>query len=782
MSIEVAPMNTPPLVTRPLAPSRAKRHSFSPSLLLHNPVSQLNETPISSPLAERSRDGIMGGLRERSEDEINRASRGALEVALKEEWQLRDRLMTKIEELETGQRTLGERYEVAVTALAGLHARTDEAFTEQGRLEADLQARDEVLERLRGRVKHAERETREVQKRYAEQERSFEAERAALQKQEQHLQTRIKTLQAPRPRRSTSPPPQHADTRHLEEELDSLRMSHSTLLAQLNTLTHELHEVRIQNTQLVEENQGWEFLVRERTFNGQVRSSSGLLGHGRDRTSSSSSDGEVRKGNSQLDALDEEMEAEMEELHSDLEAHSPIFDDHDDLSPGYRTSSDSSLLAPPINRRKSSKSKGETLQDGHATGSGLDLAAELGRAEVDLDAGETRVLGKGDESDAMRAEVKQLREANKALNLYCSKILDRIIAQEGFEHVLSVDYKTRRMGTRSLAAAPTRGSLKDITNAMTENQANKAEVRNTEKKARPLSMMVRAMTGVGAAGQGENALVDSPKVEEKKEELKNEKRARRGFSIDFRSLGFGSPSPIADPNPTPPVIPGLKPLTLSTRASPVFTPKASAPRKLEPHVEDEEDRRERSRLEATLKLMGIDRPSPSPSDDSPQSVSGPLTPSSSYWMGKKLVKSRPTSEAQKEAVSVPDPKRGSPLSRLSEALGMGVSPLSPPTVEDVLDPMANIPSPERVAAAFRAYDQREAEQAKALAKGTAKTGYTSPPSGSIQRASLRRQNSSGEEGQKGVPKSESRSTLWSLGEGGTSRPTSGEVILQAREG
>lgn len=57
----------------------------------------------------------------------------------------------------------------------------------------------------------------------------------------------------------------------------------------------------------------------------------------------------------------------------------------------------------------------------------MDLAAELGRAEADVGEGGLRKLDKGDDGDALRAEVKSLKEANKALALYTSKILDRIL-------------------------------------------------------------------------------------------------------------------------------------------------------------------------------------------------------------------------------------------------------------------------------------------------------------------------------------------------------------------
>ena len=51
-----------------------------------------------------------------------------------------------------------------------------------------------------------------------------------------------------------------------------------------------------------------------------------------------------------------------------------------------------------------------------------------------------------------------------------AQIIDRIIAQPGFEQVLSVDYKTHRFGSRS-ASASQRGPLKEVVSAMQESQA-----------------------------------------------------------------------------------------------------------------------------------------------------------------------------------------------------------------------------------------------------------------------------------------------------------------------
>ena len=47
------------------------------------------------------------------------------------------------------------------------------------------------------------------------------------------------------------------------------------------------------------------------------------------------------------------------------------------------------------------------------------------------------------ELDALRNEVKALKYANKAVSQYASKILDRIIASEGFKHILDAEYSEK---------------------------------------------------------------------------------------------------------------------------------------------------------------------------------------------------------------------------------------------------------------------------------------------------------------------------------------------------
>lgn len=232
---------------------------------------------------------------------------------------------------------------------------------------------------------------------------------------------------------STRPPaPSLGDARtisDLQEELATLNISHSTILAQLNTLGKEVQELRTNNKALKEENEGWEVLLRERTLNGKVREG-GLLGTQYD---TDHEEGYPR-------GCDEE--AEMDELHSKLDAQSPVCEgEHGfvkDLDrEGMLSQSPPGVsLSPPKAQRK--QSQGKNPDDLLATKAGLDLAAELGRAEADSSGSEMQVLGKGDEREGklpyasgtfhllltlgLRAEVKNLREENKALTLYCSKV------------------------------------------------------------------------------------------------------------------------------------------------------------------------------------------------------------------------------------------------------------------------------------------------------------------------------------------------------------------------
>lgn len=154
------------------------------------------------------------------------------------------------------------------------------------------------------------------------------------------------------------------------------------------------------------------------------------------------------------------------------------------------------------------------------------------------------------------------------------QIIDLIIAREGFEQILAVDYKTRRMGLRSASGASKADhmSLQDISySAPSVDAISWPDEMGT--KRRPISMMVRVRSAPKA--------VPVPPVESepKAREIRQKSdwllnfdigyelmiQVKRGFSLDFRSLAsFGASFP-SSPKPV------LKPLTLPNRTSPVRT-------------------------------------------------------------------------------------------------------------------------------------------------------------------------------------------------------------------
>jgi hypothetical protein len=92
-----------------------------------------------------------------------------------------------------------------------------------------------------------------------------------------------------------------------------------------------------------------------------------------------------------------------------------------------------------------------------------------------------------------------------------------------------------------------------------------------------------------------------------------------------------------------------------------------------------------------------------------------------------------------------------PLSRLSSALGFSDTQLPP-------DPD---PSPEKVDAALKEYDEKERARRKSLSAGRAEGGYTSPPR-TVRRVTdlgPDRRDIDGDQ----IRQSGSISTLWSIG-------------------
>ena len=374
----------------------------------------------------------------------------------------------------------------------------------------------------------------------------------------------------------------------------------------------QLIDLKRVNQELQEENESYMILLREKTLSGQfdlmkqVGGVSGASDDGSDDDREGSTDvgSLLSLGRSTLDRVEEE-EAEV------LDSEVP-----DDISNSGIAQSLRSPRHPTRPRRISSHlPRGESLADLPITGPGLDLAAELGRAENkdilaentidDRDRPFPSTKGKRHKKstdklshpentgilsststsdiDALRTEVKSLKDANKALSLYASKIIDRIIAQEGFEHVLAIDYD------------------KDIPTPVTATpQPSSAAIQPSHSKPQPsngLKPRPQSVIMDRSTSNPNPIILGSPSLQTSKPSTKSQ---RRSLSFDWKAFSLFN----AEKKPE---TSHLRPLTLTPGATPV----TSSARKLD-NFEDEEDRRERERLHATMKLMGI-QPTPSSS-------------------------------------------------------------------------------------------------------------------------------------------------------------------------
>ncbi|TFK30547.1 hypothetical protein FA15DRAFT_662522 [Coprinopsis marcescibilis] len=549
-------------------------------------------------------------------------------TVLKQETDKNEQLLLQVQDKEQTIGALTTENNNISSALNAAETRLAELYAEQSRWEMELAQRIEVAEKLREQLREVEKEKRDVQRRYNEQTATFDAERQSFYDNEQHLKSRIQSLSQARKRAETiskySPPaveetfikeepksapletakstatqPDYNDPDNepvemtaLKLELSTLSTSYASMQSTLLMLQSQLVDLKRVNQGLQEENESYMILLREKTLSGQfdlMKQVGGTSGSSDDEDDEDDHGKGVDDrslhsiGRSTLDRVEEEPEASvgktLESEFADL-----------DVSTSPRSSRQPSRQG----RKRTSSSaapRGESLADLPITGPGLDLAAELGRAEnkdildgnfVDVNVNvngnqpgskrlkKSSIKASEEEDivsaniDALRSEVKSLKDANKALSLYASKILDRIIAQDGFEHVLAADYE-QEPKTPSVAtpAAPPKAS---------------------PLKPRPQSVFISRTPSSPAPATPTKATTPRPSA----------KANRRSLSFDWKTFSFST-----EPKPEP-ASSNLRPLTLKPGASPVVT----GGRKLETQ-EDDEDRRERERLAATMKLMGI---------------------------------------------------------------------------------------------------------------------------------------------------------------------------------
>ncbi|KAJ7181775.1 hypothetical protein C8R43DRAFT_970412 [Mycena crocata] len=706
-------------------------------------------------------------------------ARDALSASLKQETDQKEQLLVQVQNKDQTIASLSSENANLTSALNAAETRINELYTDQSRSELELAQRIEISENLRAQVRELEREKRDVQRRYNEQTSTFEAERQAFYDNEQHLKSRIMSLTQARKQPERQPDPsspldtesiadveeeekhpqeaepskqdmddpetEPAEMTSLRLELSTLSTSYSSLQSTLVLLQTQLVDLKRVNHELQEENESYMILLRERTLSGQFDVMKQVGAGSTDDEDEDEDDedevasadvGSLRSaGRSVLDKVEEEDDGQEETLEQQLERS--LTSPRDTDSP-----SSSRPLGRPGRKRTGSLShspsiRGESLADLPITGPGLDLAAELGRAEnkdildgnvveeqdrsvlngkkrskksstgrKDFEASGIEPSGSMSDVDALRTEVKSLKDANKALSLYASKIIDRIISQEGFEHVLAVDYE-KEPQTPSTAGPGATKALPTLLPLV---------------KPRPQSAIVgRSTSTPGTPALGGSPLPSAPKIGTPP----NPKAQRRSLSFDWKGFSIFNTE-------KKPENPSLRPLTLKPGASSV-----TGARKLETH-EDENDRRERERMNATMKLMGI-QPQPSPvfppSVPPPTAPSVPSTPSRRFsFFGR--------------ATTAPPATDGSDTSSVhsnSGRVGLGIGP--PSLTQEALEHAEAQNS-------LAALDAHERTLSAEIARGSS-SGFTEiAPRKPGSRRARRSAAGSGSQG----------STVWSAGE------------------
>lgn len=394
-------------------------------------------------------------------------------------------------------------------------------------------------------------------------------------------------------------------------------------------LQSQLIDLKRVNKGLQEENESYNILLRERTLTGQFDLSKQLNSADDDSVVRAKDDdaGSTRSASRSLDPVDETPEsgAMVPSLVNGFDAP-----DNDSVSSGRRPGGRHARRPGNIGSASHSPARGETLADLPITGPGLDLAAELGRAE-NKDSYDSsgrrsrkgsvaeRKLSNGTpEVTALRNEVKGLKDANKALSLYASKILDRIIATEGFEHVLAVDYseKTEPEPDVPISNSPPEASKKPRPQSVMVGRTISS---SSDSYPSPLMSPTERLTTFDSI-RAEPTATKAPKPSHAV------KASRRSMSFDWKNFSmFGGGSGDKKPENS-----NLRPLTLKAGGNSVL----DGARKLDTE-EDEDDRRERERLNATMKLMGIEKPvdAPTPIIERSQSssVATPTAPAPSRF-------------------------------------------------------------------------------------------------------------------------------------------------------
>lgn len=384
-----------------------------------------------------------------------------------------------------------------------------------------------------------------------------------------------------------------AEIESLRAELVTLQKSHSSLTATMQQLHAELRDVKSTNVDLREQNEAYIDLLQEKTLSGALINESAVLSRRYDEdTDQSRETTESEEGRTdEDDEYDDDEDDEEDEDDDDTEASGADKDDVDDVPDVPREKT---------KKQKERKRKGMTLKprsSANLLNPPTSLANELEKTDEAGDAGGKRRERRRERSEALttnvadlQREVWELRDANRGLTLYVSKILDRIIAREGYENILAADQEHKRSvrGTSSRL----RGQRSRPSNLAAEFDSGRDKAAGTQQnqqKRQSGSGLLGFARAYSGSGEADTSTTATPTTA----------RPRRGGSIDWRALIGASPAQSAAKDSS-----SLRPLALAGAAAPPTSRRISNSEE----QEDEVDIEERERIRAALEREGLDLP------------------------------------------------------------------------------------------------------------------------------------------------------------------------------
>ncbi|EST07019.1 hypothetical protein PSEUBRA_003467 [Kalmanozyma brasiliensis GHG001] len=400
----------------------------------------------------------------------------------------------------------------------------------------------------------------------------------------------------------------------LTEELATLQKSHSSLSETMFTLQAELRDVRAENVTLRDQNETFMDILQEKTFSGALLNESAML-RGIRRASLG---GRLRARDGLDDPYDDEYTTESDSLSIDVDE-----DDDDDRTGGTSVPSGTipeedeedlddvpdTPKAPPKQATSSRRRRADSITVVSTTNLASELEGTSGTtAPVSVEDIATRekrsnhrIGTVSDSVEELQQEVRELREANQALTLYISKIIDRIISREGYEHVLAIESRGTARGPRhkssranlSLGPTPKKAASNIEDDPGSRNVSNASNTSNASNGS--ATSFGSSLFGFGAASSG-----PPPTTAPKK--------SKRTSSIDWRNLPFlGGGSSSTDKAPEANA--NLRPLALQPDNL-LIPARDNSARKVRTseEIEDEHDVAERERIRQELLTRGIQPP------------------------------------------------------------------------------------------------------------------------------------------------------------------------------